>query len=199
MDYTGQLFTMAIVWMLVAAVSAYFVPKWWLKGAFLLLAVGIPFWELPYGYYNFRKLCGEAASLQTLSKIPAQDSVCIEYFDLRLYQLLESSGFTRIEVTGKSENAKPYVASGRVYLVDRKQVQSEYCVIFRNNIAQPWRILRADTLLVRAVDGSTAARQSYFRWDGMWWQEAARPLLGIGGACSGDLKATVMALRQGSS
>ena len=187
MNDTEQLFIAAAVWALAAAVIARFIPNWPGRIAFFALAVGIPFWELPYGYYNFQKLCREETNLRISEKILPQDSVCIDYFDLGFYRQLVQAGFTRIEITGRSDNAKEYAASGRVFLTTRKQAKSSYCIVFESNISLPWRILRGDTSIVRVADNHSVARQSRIRWDGTWWQKEASPILGICGVFSSQL------------
>jgi hypothetical protein len=193
MNDTEQLFLMAVIWALIAAVVARFIPNWPGRIAFFTIAVAIPFWELPYGYYNFQRLCDEETKLRVFEKIPPQDSVCIAYFDLGLYTLLNQAGFRRIEVTGRSDNA-----NDRVFLTSREQARSSYCISFKSNIGLDWRMWRGDTSIHRAGDDRLIAMQSRFRWDGMWWQQQARPVMGIGGVCSGDLNAPILALRRGS-
>lgn len=187
-----------MIWALVAAVIARFIPNWPGRIVLFTIAMAIPFWELPYGYYYFQKLCRDETRLQIYERIPSQDAVCIEYFDLAFFSLLTQAGFKRIEITGRSDNAKDYVADGRVFLTNREQAKSSYCVSFKSNILLPWRIWRDDTLILRASDGHMAARQSRLLWAGMWWQQEARPLMGIGGVCSSELNAPILALRQGA-
>jgi len=198
MNDTEQLFVAAAIWALIAAAIARFIPNWPGRIAFFAIAVGIPFWELPYGYYNFQKLCRDETNLKVFEKVPPQDSVCIEYFDLGLYRQLVQAGFTRIEVTGRSDNAKEYAANGRVVLASRNQAKSSYCIVFENNISLPWRVLRADILIDGARDKRVIARQSEFFWTGMWWQEQANPVLGRGGVCSKESNDAALALHRGA-
>ena len=198
MSDTEQLFLVAAVWALIAAAIARFIPNWPGRIAFFLLAVGIPFWELPYGYYNFLNLCSVDTNIKVSEKIAPQDSVCIEYFDLGLYRQLAQAGFKRIEITGRSDNAKEYAADGRVFLTNREQAKSSYCVAFENNISLPWRVLRADTLIESARQKKIVGRQSEFYWAGMWWQEQARPMMGRGGVCSKESNEAIALLRRGA-
>src|SRR3990172_5793830 len=79
MNDTEQLFIAAAVWALIAAAVARFIPNWPGRIAFFAFAVGIPFWELPYGYYNFQELCREEGSLRVLEPIAPQQSICVDY------------------------------------------------------------------------------------------------------------------------
>ena len=197
MSDTQQLFILAGVWTIISFFLARLVPNWGGRIALFVVLVGVPFWELPYGYYNFRNQCAEKTKLQRLSGMSPQRSVCIAHFDLGLYRRLVEAGFERIEVTERADNAREHLGSGKLVFIPRDKVGSEFCVVFENNIAQTWRILRADTLIIGARDNRLVARQSYLRWDGMWWQAAAKPVLGIGGFCYGDLAVAIAALRRG--
>ena len=198
MNDTEQLFLMAAVWTIIAVVLARFIPNWPGRIAFVAVAVGLPFWELPYGFYHFRKLCSEQLAFEVFEKIVPQDSVCLEYFDFGQYNQLVRAGFSRIEITGRSDNAKEYAASGRVQMTNRDQAKSPYCITFRNNIRLPWSVSRADILVERVRENLVAGRQSSFTWTGMWWQAQASPVLGRGGVCSGMSNEAIVALRRGA-
>ena len=199
MNDTEQLFLLAAVWTVIAAVIARFIPNWPGRIAFIAITVGLPFWELPFGYYNFRELCREETRIRVLERVLPQDSVCIDSFDLGIYGQLVQAGFSRIEVTGRSDNAKQYAANGRIFSTSRERAISPYCIVFQGNISLPYRVLRSDTLIVRAADDHPIARQSRFRWDGTWWQQAASPLLGIGGVCFESLSNSIQTVRLGKS
>jgi hypothetical protein len=148
--------------------------------------VGVPFWELPYGYYNFRKLCDESRSLQKIDEIFPQSSICIEDFDFRLVGDLLAAGFSPIELRNGSENAREFLASGKLTMMSKGDSKSAYCVIVRNNVRGPWRVLRSDTAIEQSATAKIVARQSAYEWRGLWWQEHAQPLLGRGGLCASD-------------
>jgi len=199
MSDTEQLFVAAAVWGLIAAVIARFIPNWPGRIAFFAIAVALPFWELPYGYYNFRKLCVAEARLLVFEKIPPQESVCVRDLDSGIYSGLIRAGFRRIEVTDRTDDPKRDASSGRVFRIPRPSIQSTYCLAFQSNNALPWRVLRNDVLIARATDDKVVARQSRFSWEGMWWQEQARPVLGRGGVCFDDPQRPSFALRNGVS
>jgi hypothetical protein len=197
MSETYELLLMAAVWTLIAVVIACFIKNWPGRLAFLAIAVGLPFWELPYGYYNFQNLCGTEARLLVFEKIPPQDSICLQDLDSGLYSRLANAGFTRIEVTGKSDDAKRDSQSGRVLRTQRSGVKSSYCIGFHENISLPWRVRRGDLLVTRANDTKVVARQSHFSWAGMWWQEQLRPIFGSGGTCFDNPDRVSFTLRNG--
>jgi hypothetical protein len=198
MNDTEQLFLMAVIWAVIAAVIARFIPNWPGRIAFFSIAMAIPFWEFPYGYYNFETLCREQAMPQFFEKIPPQESICVENLDAGFYRGLVQAGFKKIEVRGGADDPQRYLASGRVLLTGLDGAKSPYCFSFKSNIRLPWRIWRHDQLVSHAIDGRIVARQSRFSWAGMWWQEDARPVLGRGGDCSSGFGRMLMAIRNGA-
>lgn len=199
MSDTEQLFLMAAIWTLIAAVVALFIPNWPGRIAFLAIGVGLPFWELPYGYYNFRSICRAEARVQVFESIPSQRSVCVAYpFEDAAKDALKA-GFENVEVKGKNGDVRRYTAPNAS---DRREggqdrVSVQYCITSATNAKLPWRILRHDHLIQRVSDGRTVARQSRFDWAGMWWQEASRPVLGRGGDCSEAMIRVFDAVRLG--
>ncbi len=198
MSPTEELFLVAAVWTLIAVFVARFFSTWLARIVFVAIAVAVPFWELPYGYLNFRKVCADQVQLQVFEKILPQESVCLSRFDSGQYAQLNRAGFSRIEVPAITEGAKEFISSGRVINIAATGAQSTYCITFENNILVSNRLSRSDILVTRRADGRIAARQSDFFWGGMWWQEMARPLLGRGGECSVGLNEAIGALRRGA-
>ncbi len=199
MSQTEELFLLAGIWTLVAVFIARLISGWPGRIAFLVVAVGLPFWELPYGFYNFQRLCNAEARLLVFDKFPPQDSICIEDLDSGLYWGLTNAGFKRIEVTGRSDDIGRDTSSGRVVRIARPDIKSGYCLVSKANQPLPWRMNRHDVLITRVGDDRIVARQSRFSWAGMWWQEQLRPVLGSGGSCFEDPKRPGLALRSGTN
>ena len=104
MNDTEQLFLVAAVWTVIAAVIARFIPNWPGRIAFIAIAVGLPFWELPYGYYNFQKLCREEGALRILESIAPQESICVDYpFDTVAEGMLSAAAVAIIADDEKGE------------------------------------------------------------------------------------------------
>ena len=195
MSDTEQLFLVAAVWALIAAAIARFIPNWPARIAFFALAVGIPFWELPYGSYNFQQLCRNEGNLRVFEDIAAQKVICADYpFDAAA-KTLHRFGFANVESRNKAGDVSQFAGTTPEVILQgkTKNVTSEYCVTFVNNNHLPWRVNRHDFLIVRNKDGAVVARHSVFDWFGMWWQQAASPVLGRGGECREDPVKPVMA------
>jgi hypothetical protein len=201
MNDTEQLFVAAAVWALIAAVIARLIPTWPGRIAFFAIAVGLPFWELPYGYYNFVKLCKDEGGLRVFAEIAPQRTICADYpFDASA-QTLNRFGFATVEARSKTGEVIQFIgaASESIPQTKAKSVSSDYCVTFVNNNVLPWRVYRHDFVILRSKDGSIVARHSVFDWAGMWWQQATSPILGNGGGCREDPIHPVMtALHTGS-
>ncbi len=199
MSDTEQLFILAGFWTAGALVLASFVPKWPAKIATVVMLVVIPFWELPYGARNFAEVCRLEGGLHVLTPVSPQNIICADYpFDSSAASLARF-GFDAVE--SRASNGEIAIFAGRSQPLKRVEttLRSEYCVTFVNGIQLPWRLLRHDFVVKRVADGVIVARHSVFDWRGMWWQEAASPVLGRGGQCREDPIEPVMAmLRAGS-
>jgi hypothetical protein len=200
MNDTEQLFMIAAVWALIAAAVARFIPNWPGRIAFFAIAVGLLFWELPFGYYNFAMLCREEGRLQIFETIPPQTNICLDYPIEDIAERVLKTGFDSVEARGRAGDIRRYVSKGAVDRREDRQdrITAGYCITSVSNIPLPWRILRHDHLIRGATDGHIVARQSRFSWAGMWWQEAARPVLGRGGDCSENMNRTFEAVRNGA-
>jgi hypothetical protein len=200
MSDTAQLFIMAGVWTVAAAILAFhYISKWPARIAAFALLVGVPFGELPYGYYNFAKLCRDEATVRAFEKVAPQEFMCIDDLYSDVYRMLVGVGFSKIEFRGGTNIDFRNNAAIHAVRVKRGEEKSVYCFSTKNNIRLPWRVWRYDHLVHRVVDGRVALRQSGFSWAGMWWQEGASPILGRGGNCGDPLVRLFAAVRNGTS
>lgn len=188
MSDTEQLFIVAAVWTVIAAFISRFVPNWGGRIALFAVLVGVPFWELPYGYYNFQKHCVLESKLQVLEPISAQKTICFDYPMESSVEKLLKMGFQQVEAKGADGKFKQYTKgiSQSIASSGLEVPKSEYCVAFNNNLHLPWRVIRHDFLILRSKEKSVVARHSVFDWIGLWWQDGAFPLLGRGGSCRPD-------------
>lgn len=191
---------MAVIWAVIAAVVARFIPNWPGRIAFFSLAVAIPFWELPYGYYNFQKLCREEGGLRVFESISPQKVICVDYpYETAALGMLKA-GFVSVEARDKNGSVRTYSRSSSVNVENSNEprVTSEYCVTRSFVRGLPWRTMRNELVIFRADDKRMIARHGEFVWFGMWWQEAATPVLGRGGECRRDAVGAIAgALREG--
>lgn len=198
MSDTVQLFIVAAGWTIISVLIARLVPKWPGRTALFAVLVGVPFWELPYGYYNFQRHCYLEGGLHVVESILPQTSICADYpFDYSAQTLLRF-GFESIEARNKTGEVMKLTTANVNTEVKTNKLTSNYCVTYVNNIHLPWRVIRHDFLITRASDKAVVARHSVLDWFGMWWQEAASPILGRGGICREDpIQPVMTALRGG--
>ena len=194
-----ELLLAALVWTAVAAaIVIRFVSDRLLRIALFAVLFGIPFGELPYGYYNFLDLCQSETVLQVSEKIPAQETVCVEELNSLMYTNLMRAGFARVEVTSDADYPSVYLVDRRVVRTHPELTKSPYCIVVKKDIVLPWNILRSDTLIVDSRNQQTVARQSAIHWQGMWWQKDLIPSFGSGRTCSGNPGRPAVALRKGA-
>ncbi len=198
MSHTAELFGMAVVWIGIAAFISRNPSNWPGRIATFAILVGIPFWELPYGYYNFTRLCNEQARLLVYEKIVPQEAICFDDFYEDVYRTVADAGLSRIEVRGRTNFRQSDVTTAHVVPIKKGEERGLYCFDSVVNVKLPWRILRHDNRVNRASDGRNVARLSRFSWAGMWWQEGTRPILGSGGECGVPMSQLFQAVRHGA-
>lgn len=190
---------MAGIWCLVSAVACrYFTPSWPGRIGLFAVLVGIPFWELPYGYYNFQQLCETETRPIVYESVPSQDSICLEDLFAEDFWVLRRLGFKRIEFYGKTNYRKGSENSPEVLRRKPGEGGSSYCYSSVQDVKLPWRARREDHLISRFEDKKVVARLSGVRWRGMWWQEQMSPIFGDGGGCYAPYEQIFSLLRNGS-
>jgi hypothetical protein len=185
MSPTEDLLWMVAVWVAITTGIAYFFSTWTTRVIFVAVAVAIPFWELPYGYYNLRKLCNEQGGLRVIEPIPPQRSICADHPSDSTAQAWLADGMDFVEARDK-RGMVTKLTRGPKHSVTRSnadKILSEYCVTHAwiNNL--PWGIQRGEYVVTKATSQAIVARHSEFSWSGMSWQRAASPILGRGGHC----------------
>jgi hypothetical protein len=181
MSDTEQLFIVAAVWAIAAAFLAYFVRNWGGRIALFAVLVGVPFWELPYGYLNFKRLCDEQGGLRVLEGISPQEKVCVSYpFETSAGRLL-AAGFGIVEARDK--NGRVTVLRNDQLASEAPKLSSNYCVTQQFVPGLPWGIQRNEYVIIAQANDRVVARHSDFVWFGLWWQQITAPLLGRGGEC----------------
>jgi len=103
------------------------------------------------------------------------------------------SGFQDVEARDKNGEIRKYTKtfSNSAESSRATRIGSEYCVTHSFVRGLPWRVMRNELSVVRENNKRLIARHSDFIWFGMWWQEAASPVLGRGGECRHDAEGTI--------
>jgi len=153
------------------------------KIAAIVVALAIPFWDLPFGYFNFYRHCSQEGGIHLSKELPPSSAILVD----------SSSGYTPNQVLRFGFKAVEYEASGQIIRYVRESqdiVKSTHAapisalrVIFAGHKILPWNLTRTDYVVTRLDNGQVVASQTDFQWRGMWWQVASAPLLGDGGRC----------------
>jgi hypothetical protein len=173
---------LGVFWLLVRALKTKRA-----KGAAILIALAIPFWDLPFGYYSFRDHCETEGGLQVLNKVQPQKKAFFDSLPPYPIKDLLTHGFTVVEAKDSGGNGISRYqlrADGGVEIRAVAQPESNVVVSVRRGQRLPWNIVRDDRFLRAPVEGKELARYSEFTWRGGWVQVVMSPLLGQGPSCT---------------
>jgi hypothetical protein len=170
----GLALYIGIFWLIVRALKHR-----WAKALALLVALVIPFWDWPIGYYHFREQCITEGGLHVKRSFPSVWAIAVDAnLGYRGEELIKK-GFQVIEIVQPNGNV-------RRYSIDEKSSSSfrpTVMVYTKRNQLMPWHLLRNDVSASIASSGEVLATHTAFHWQGMWWQAVAAPMLGVGNFC----------------
>jgi hypothetical protein len=179
----GLALYIGIFWLIVRALK-----QRWAKALAVVIAVAIPFWDLPFGYLSFQQDCKQYGGLHVFEKVSPATAIFIDRHIGYTPDQLKRFGFKVIEY-GEPGNITRYTAAKDGYIKSTDQTAiSKVMVHFQPNQQLPWHVVRRDYLASNVETKSVIARYTDIRWLGMWWQVEASPIFGDGGRCyfSGD-------------
>jgi hypothetical protein len=144
-------------------------PSRWAKAAVALVAIYLPFWDVPYGYYNFRTLCAEEGGLRVMGKVAPQPSVLLDSSSLRTEQEREKMlgrGFRFVEMQFHDGSSISYSKSsaGPNQSVRVSSPVSVYGIRTEMNRRMPWGIVRHDQVLYVRATNQIVARNAQVAW-----------------------------------
>lgn len=177
-------------------------PNKWAKAAVALLALYLPFWDVPYGYYNFQKLCKSEGGLHVYAKIAPQTAVFLEPSASVSPEYMFKQGFTVVEhpvLDGQVARVFATAPSETQY-VSRAALFSNYGI--RSAANDDWRerrMVRRDLFAYSLKSGTSVAQKTDLRWF-LWIQGLVTPMLGTGWRCpsSGEKKSLERVLLLGT-
>ncbi len=148
------------------------------KIAAIVVALAIPFWDLPFGYFNFYHHCSQDGGLHISKDLPALNAILIDpSVGYRPEDVLRF-GFKTVEYANSSETIRYTAdASGLSKSIHSAPI-SPIKIQYSGNQMLPWNLIRSDYIVSRVDNGQVIARQTDFKWRGLWWQVSAAPLLG---------------------
>ena len=183
----GVAIYIAVFWFLVRALK-----RKWAKGFAILVALAIPFWDLPVGYYNFYSQCARDSGLQVAKNLSPSESILID----------SSAGFTPEEASRFGFKVVEYESGGQIlrYTKDGNRLSrsthatpvSRFKIQLTDNELLDWHLVRSTYFATRLDSKETVARQVTYRWLGMWWQAAAGTFFGSGTECGVSQAPSIM-------
>ena len=184
-----------MIGLLVLGGVAAYVALWWFviskarnrseRISAIVIALLIPFWDLPISYLKFIKLCSEEGGIHINKDFRPTNSILIaEGTGYRPENVLKL-GFTtaefvfREQIVRYSDDGKGIVKSSHTTPNSALKFQ------FLGQRMLPWRLTRTDYVVTRVDDGQVVARQTDFGWLGMWWEVALGIRFTSGNRCAG--------------
>jgi len=174
-----------MVGLAVLAVIAGYIAFWWFvytkarnrgeKIAAIVVALLIPFWDLPFGYFHFQRLCNQDGGLRVSERITPQSAICIDGLGYSPNVLIQD-GFQTVEYrNGKGARRHQSRPDGVIESTDVSNLISKYCVSVTYGERFPWNIFRRDLQAIDTSSGKVAARYTTFAWTGSWWKPSGMP------------------------
>ena len=173
------------------------VGRWWQKTAVVLVALAIPFWEVPIGYTNLLIHCSSEGGVRVSKSLKPVDSILMDPSAAYAPEQIFGFGFKAAEYIREGKTFR-YVPSpkGRSSSVHEAPI-STVKVHSSGRRALPWKLMRWDYFVSDIKTGEVLASATTFRWGGLWWQELASPLLGDGTYCPGGEAKPMLAIVAG--
>lgn len=171
------------------------------KVSVALVAVGIPTWDVPFEYYNFRTKCQDEGGLRVFHRLEPQEAILVDRSFPATVDDLAGLGFDRIETLGRDAQVYVHDLPNGKRAPARKIEASTAKVRIRADSARRvgWHLTRYDYFAEEIQSRRIIARHSAFIWAGGWVMALASPFLGIGAECSyGQVVTFTRALRFGA-
>ncbi len=159
----------------------------WAKASALAIAVLIPVWDVPFGFFSYKSLCRHEGGLRVFQPISAQRTICLDGAIGYPPREVMRIGFDSVEIREKINRIVSYRTSktGAIdsFIPENGKPLSRYCISLRQNQEIPWNIWRHDLFVNDTVTGATVARYSAFHWLGTWWRAKLLAFPGGGLSC----------------
>ena len=163
----------------------------------LLIALLIPLWDLPIGYFSYRNLCSSEGGIHIYKRFPPQDKVFLDSLPSFSVNQMLRQGWKTVEVIrmdGKGIARHELGPNKEVITQEVQQPISNITVSIVRGQTLPWNIVREDRYARTRGDNETVARYSSFSWQGGWVYRLLSPVLGPGVSCSIGPEDPVVAL-----
>ena len=186
-----------------AAIAAYVGLTWfavrklkekWAKAIVIVVALAIPFWDLPIGYFKFQHYCTEYGGMHLNADLPPTDTILVDRDLSYTPEQLSRYGFRTIEYGVPGAIVRYTLSPSGFHKSSHDSPLSTLKIQTIGNQMLSWNVVRRDFIASRVDTGQIVARYTDLRWRGLWWQVNAAPILGDGGRCYAASENPVLAL-----
>lgn len=153
----------------------------------ILVALAIPFWDVPIGYYNYRMYCDVEAGTRVLQGFEAQEKIYFDSMPSYSANELLRLGFKVVEIArADRQGIARHEKSGTEQILTTvvQASESKITVSISRNQRLPWNIVREDRLARLRSTNEVLARHSAFRWYGGWLSKRLPSMLPIRASCA---------------
>jgi hypothetical protein len=176
----GVAIYISVFWFIVRALK-----QKWAKGLAILVALAIPFWDLPVGYLSFSNHCRGEGGLKQLAKITPNKSILFSSLTGIRPDYLFRSGVELVEysIGGDAVRSFKRLPNGSVQETRALSASSAVRLQSHLNTQLAWNIYKNEAHLVDVRTGQTLATATSFYWLGGWIQRLSAPMLAGTGRC----------------
>ena len=170
----------AVWWLLVSSLK-----RTWAKAAAIVIALAIPFWDLPLGYSSFTGHCREEGGLHQLGRVAANEGVFFSYGTGVKAEYLFGLGAHFVEYLRPDESVTRYsrLTNGSIEKTTVDKPSSPVRLQAKFNVELPWNIYKNEVVLWDVQSNRPLARATSFYWIGGWIQRGSMPLLVMRESC----------------
>ena len=169
--------------------------------AAVLVAVLIPFWDLPIGYFEYQRHCSSEGGIRVYEPISPQDKIYFESSPSSPTTDMLKQGFKVVEILGVDRKGimRQEMQEGTLRSRTVTTPESAIVVSIVRNESLPWNIYR-DRHVARSISSNKVmASYTAFFWNGGWLEKSEiGPLFPPRLRCSSGPDPLVALLRQGS-
>jgi hypothetical protein len=155
------------------------------RTAAIAIAVAIPLWDLPIGYYNFVSHCRSYGGVQQIERIAPQKTLLFSSITGYRPDYLFGRGLDSIEYRGTAGTTFvrfTKTLTGRIEKIQTESAESSIRLVTRPNTELPWNLYRTEVSLETSA-GKIIARAVHFSWVGGWIQRQTAPMLATSLKC----------------
>ena len=167
----------------------------------VLVAVLVPFWDLPIGYFEYQRHCSSEGGVRVYEPIPPQDKIYFESTPSSLTTDMLKQGFKVVEILRIDRQGimRQEMQDGTVRSRTVTSPESTIVISIARNESLPWNIYR-DRHVARSISNNKViASYTAFFWNGGWLEKSEiGPLFPPRLRCSTGHDPLVALLRQGS-